>query len=500
MDRLETYLNDSRATQQGSEPPVSASKEHIIVQLKGTLETSKTEPVTKQPNKKARDDRRKRGYQSDGALRMVLRGGKTVRWPTLSEDESDLSDVITPKANFMYPLVTRASGRTQYEPWPFMDMIGLAERLPVLTDGADKWIMALEETTAGMRLALGDIKALLTYVAGKQTTQEMLNEALLGLAVTSNEYNDEDFGTHRNTVWQQLRRQYPERRDPTKLEGETLSENECPSKFLHTFQRRWKEETGEAWNANQTTKSLFKMILKKSNTRRSTTADGVVGLMKMDWPMFSERIAHHVEHYRKEKKKQEEDNKQLATKLMQLQLGELSKLAKNETEKAKIQAPVVMANQAMPQAAQPLPAPQMAEQIPPTDPKTRGYPPANATHYHYYYYPQRAGGNNGSQRPPRGQGRGGPREGPSGQGGWRGGPNFPPGPWPPQQQTYQQATPYQQTGPEQMNTEYPGVNPAALDNLCWGCSQPGHRWRECPVNPWGSPAENWPDTETGHLW
>ncbi|KAL7403078.1 hypothetical protein ABVT39_024070 [Epinephelus coioides] len=156
------------------------------------------------------------GYQNDGALRMVLRGGKTVRRPTFSENESDSSDVITPKADFMCPLVTRASGRTQYEPWPFMDMIDLAECLPVLTDGAGKWIMALEETTAGIRLVLGDIKALLTYVAGKQTTQEMFNEALLGLAVTSNAYDDEDFGTHCNRVWQQLRKQYPEKRDPHK--------------------------------------------------------------------------------------------------------------------------------------------------------------------------------------------------------------------------------------------------------------------------------------------
>ncbi|KAL7378214.1 hypothetical protein ABVT39_010382 [Epinephelus coioides] len=117
-----------------------------------------------------------------------------------------------------------------------MDMIGLVEQLPALTDGADKWIMTLEETTAGLHLALGDIKALLTYVAGKQTTHEMFNDARLGLAVTSNTYDDRDFGKHRNRLWQQLRKQYPKKRDPTKLEGETLSEDECPSSFLHSFQ------------------------------------------------------------------------------------------------------------------------------------------------------------------------------------------------------------------------------------------------------------------------
>lgn len=78
---------------------------------------------------------------------MTLRGGKKVKGPVCSEDESDM------ETEPMCPIVTRASGRTQYELWPFMDMTRLAERLPVLTDGPDKWIMALEETTAGAYLS-----------------------------------------------------------------------------------------------------------------------------------------------------------------------------------------------------------------------------------------------------------------------------------------------------------------------------------------------------------
>ncbi|KAL7374176.1 hypothetical protein ABVT39_023192 [Epinephelus coioides] len=108
-------------------------------------------------------------------------------------------------------------------PWPFMDMIGLAERLPVLTDGADKWIMALEETTAGIQLALGDIKAIFTYVAGKQTTLEIFTDAHLSAAIGNNVYDDESFGHYCSRVWQQLRTHYPAKRDPSKLEGETMA-------------------------------------------------------------------------------------------------------------------------------------------------------------------------------------------------------------------------------------------------------------------------------------
>lgn len=45
--------------------------------------------------------------------------------------------------------------------------------------------------------------------------------------------------------------------------------------------------------------------------------DNVVGLMRVDWPVFSKRIIHHVEQWRKEKCTVEEQNKQLTNKLMQ---------------------------------------------------------------------------------------------------------------------------------------------------------------------------------------
>ncbi|KAL7382289.1 hypothetical protein ABVT39_020133 [Epinephelus coioides] len=267
-------------------------------------------------------------------------------------------------------------------------MIGLAECLPVLTDGANKWIMALE---AGIQLEVGDIKALLTYGAGKQNTKDIFTDSHLSAAIGSNSSDWLDFGGYRASVWRQLRVYYPAKRDPSKLEGETMGEDECPSKFLHSFQKRWKEETGEAWNANKTTQSLFKMMVKKAMPEDvQRRLEGVVGLMKMDWPLFSEHIVHHVEFY-KDKKKTEEDSKQLANKLTQLQLGELSKLVKKEKEKekTKVQAPLVTANPTPPQAIQPqAPLPSA-----PNDPTPAGTATsANATHHHYYYQQTPRGG------------------------------------------------------------------------------------------------------------
>ncbi|KAL7374813.1 hypothetical protein ABVT39_007504 [Epinephelus coioides] len=323
IEALEEETKQPQGPKQGpKDPNLTSTKKHVTLRLQGTMETDKgrTEGIQDTDSELAPYDSAapSRSLSPEG---MKLRNGRVIRVLKTAEEEDEDSE-----GSPMCPLVTKTNGRQQYEPWPFMDMIGLAERLPVLTDGADKWILALEETTAGIRLALGDIKAILMYVAGKQTTQEILTDAGLTAAFGTNINDGVEFGRYRSRVWAQLRKHYPAKRDPSKLEGETMGEDECPSKFLHNFQKRWKEETGEAWNANKTTQSLFKMMVRKAMPEEvQRRLEGVVGLMKMEWPLFTEHIVHHVELYKKDKKKKEEDDKQLANKLTQLQLGELSK-------------------------------------------------------------------------------------------------------------------------------------------------------------------------------
>ncbi|KAL7381215.1 hypothetical protein ABVT39_002233 [Epinephelus coioides] len=270
----EQQLKEEGLQQEPEEPRASPATEHITLTLQGTMKSNKTQPKEVwDTNGQPTTDNRAQSQEG-----MRLRGGKV-----LGETE-DLIYLYDEEGNrtTMCPLITQPNGQKQYEPWPFMDMIGLAERLPALTDGADKWIMALEETTAAIQLALGDVKVLLTYVAGKQITQEIFTEANVGL----------------------------------------------------------------------------------------------------DWPLFSEHIVHHVELYRKDKKKKDEEDKQLVNKLTQLQLGELSKLVKKEKEKSKIQAPMVAVTQAAPPTIQP----QAPLQPPPTDPNATGKETStNATHHHYYY-------------------------------------------------------------------------------------------------------------------
>lgn len=111
-------------------------------------------------------------------------------------------------------------------PWSLMDMV----RLPDLSQGADKWITTLEKSTAGVTLALGDIKALLMKVVGKHATVNIFESAKLGRGCQSNLLDDVNMGMHHTVLWEVLRKQYPDDGHLSNLEGEVLKDKECPSK------------------------------------------------------------------------------------------------------------------------------------------------------------------------------------------------------------------------------------------------------------------------------
>ncbi|KAF5891944.1 uncharacterized protein DAT39_018350 [Clarias magur] len=114
-------------------------------------------------------------------------------------------------------------------------MTGLANQLPDLCNGAQKWITQLEEKTIGHLLAIGDVKAILAQTIGKVKTTEILNEAGLQAAIGQNAGNSIAFGAFRNKVWNALRKAYPTKMYPGKLESVTLKEDENVVKFINDF-------------------------------------------------------------------------------------------------------------------------------------------------------------------------------------------------------------------------------------------------------------------------
>lgn len=72
-------------------------------------------------------------------------------------------------------------------------------------------------------MELGGIKALLMHVARKQTTEDMYHTANLSIVVTGYRADDVGCGGHRNRVLAELRKQFTDKMDPAKLQGEILS-------------------------------------------------------------------------------------------------------------------------------------------------------------------------------------------------------------------------------------------------------------------------------------
>ena len=385
------------------------------------------------------------------------------------------------KEAYMAPLLSKGPQEDRYVPWSFMDMITLAGRLTPLADGADRWIEKLEEITGGINLAAGDIKALLIKTAGHSAAREVFDEAKLPRVMTSHQYDKIPFNNIRPEVWAALRNKFPTCSDPTKLRQECLRDDESPAQFLHRFQQKWKTETGSDGSELKTSGPLFRTYIREAMPKEvQAKLDGVVGLMKMEWPLFSEHVIHYVNMHRAEKRAFEDQSKMLATKLTQLQIGELSK-AKKEKERPKHQAALTVAatpsTESTPTGEAVVQAPVVSPVIPPptqqmqysaappvggAQPQQTQPQPVPPIHVHL-----NQGG--GPQQATFGRGRGGPPM----RGRWRG----PQGaPRRPPQGQYQQMP---QAGPDM------GQQRGRLQ--CWGCGQVGHMQRDCPTNPWMGP-------------
>lgn len=92
-------------------------------------------------------------------------------------------------------------------------------------------------------------------------------------------------GTRRNRLWNEVRKAYPTKMDPGQLEHMTLKEDDNVVKFIHEYQDKWKEETGGTWDETDTSKGLFKLMLKKCLPKCllqvQSSLDEVVGLNSM---------------------------------------------------------------------------------------------------------------------------------------------------------------------------------------------------------------------------
>ncbi|KAK3570010.1 hypothetical protein QTP86_009155 [Hemibagrus guttatus] len=275
------------------------------------------------------------------------------------EDKLKGGDVPPPK---QCPLIIKG-GDTAYIPWTFMDMTGLIGRLPSICDGAQKWITWFKEQTTGQHLALGDIKAILSQTLGKAKMTEILDQADLKKTADDPHY-DHPLGPWKTAIWDAMRKTYPTKTDPGKVEKVKLGDDEGVAQFILKLQTIWREEMDAPWDETAASQALFKVMLKRAlPSEVQEQLEIVVGLNAMPWDTFEANIIHYVELHRKKEREARKAAENLLMQLHKAQLGEQTRNKQEGQEKKKEKKEENVAKQAAvivtPTATQAIPAPVM---------------------------------------------------------------------------------------------------------------------------------------------
>ncbi|KAK0134762.1 Gag-Pol polyprotein [Merluccius polli] len=210
-------------------------------------------------------------------------------------------------------------------------MSALVEQLPPLKEGAGAWIRKLETTTSQDRLAMGDIRALVTRCAGTVTT------ATLDRGTGTRNLVDRDpFDPYQNQWWGLLKEQFPTRGTRGGISGIRYKPGgEEGAAYLKRLEDTWEDVNGS--HPHGLNNSLF-----RSEVERTLPQDiqkklqDTVGLSTNDHPTWEAHVLHHLERYEEQAKEDKDEGASLRLQLVKLQLKEQQekeKVRKNKDSK-----------------------------------------------------------------------------------------------------------------------------------------------------------------------
>lgn len=148
-----------------------------------------------------------------------------------------------------------------------------------------------------------------------------------------------EFNLFRTELWRVLRAEFPTRPDPRNLAAEPIGESEGVTAFLSRHRRKWREETGEDPEVSPLMTMMFRTsVIEGLPVSVKNKLEDVVGLHAMAHLCFGDHVSHVMERFRKDEKKEKDQEKDIMLKVAKLQLGELTEKGKKKS--GKIQAPV----------------------------------------------------------------------------------------------------------------------------------------------------------------
>ncbi|KAJ8353663.1 hypothetical protein SKAU_G00212300 [Synaphobranchus kaupii] len=229
------------------------------------------------------------------------------------------------------PLLNKG-GRPQYIPWGSQDLQNLITTLPDIQEGAAIWIRKLEEEMTGKTMALGDVKALLTKVVGKEQMLDLIENAGYRGADKST-VDGRIFDQYRQKIWDSLRKAYPTRPSTAMLTGVPMKEEESAAAFVENQLRNWRMTLDKDIQGDPIMTAMFRAaILEGLPDLAKRRLEEVVGLASMTHREFVDHVIHAVERGRMEEKKQSNQEREVQRNLFQLQLEVLKNKEKSKTK------------------------------------------------------------------------------------------------------------------------------------------------------------------------
>lgn len=209
----------------------------------------------------------------------------------------------------------------EYQPWKMTDLTTLMEQLPSLHGGASAWLLQLQTLTSGLRLCLGDMKALLARATDHGTMTSLIKEADLKHVLPT-----APLGDIRQALWEVLRRTYPTERNHATLSSFTITPGEQPAAYLDRAKTTWRTVHEEPYDHTETTLSMWKeMVVNGCPGEVKVKLRNTVGLMALPLPQFNSHTHHHLTQYNKDKGGADTQVQSLQVQLLKLQLKEAQK-------------------------------------------------------------------------------------------------------------------------------------------------------------------------------
>lgn len=115
---------------------------------------------------------------------------------------------------------------------------------------------------------------------------------------------------------------FPSRPGLNRLQGEKVGETEHPMVYHQKMKKMWVLEMDSNPDKEPLHTTMFRKVLMEGLPHPvKSRLEDVVGLTYKPEAEFCEHLAHAIEKYRKEEKKQKDQEKEVLTKIAQLQLS-----------------------------------------------------------------------------------------------------------------------------------------------------------------------------------